>query len=223
MSAYVPTHDFTQFRDQHGKPWGTKYDAGNCWATAGAWAGDWATRGKWQPTPPNIRALSGNLAQLPGNVGDIKAALLTHDPSIVVHIPPGGASWPLILQRLASGRWSACIATDYDVIPAAKSCQPGFDGDHMLWLPGDQVVHGDGTLSYDDPLCANRKRIDADILRAAARKCANHLGVPRLIVAFVKQKPAPGEPPIDPTPDREAALEDALQQIVDVASEALNS
>ncbi len=217
MTAYVPTHDFTQFKAANGQPWNTRYDAGNCWATAGAWAGDWATRGDWKPTPPDIRQLSGNLKQLPGNVGDIKAALQTHDPSIVVHIPPGGASWDVILKRLASGKWSACIATDYDVIPDTKSCQPNFDGDHMLWLPGDQVVHGDGTLAYDDPLCANRKRIDGDVIRAAARKCANHLGVPHLIVAFVKQKAAPGEPaPGDCCDER-----DALQEQIDAIAAIL--
>jgi hypothetical protein len=174
-----------------GAPWPGRYNGCNCWATAGAMGADFATLGKWKPTPPQIRQLSG-ATTCPGNVGDIAVALRTH--GITVRVPRGGTSWERILARLGAG-WAACIATDYDVIPDAKSCQPSFDGDHMLFLPPSAAIGPNG-MYYDDPLCDRTKRIDPAILRRAARKCANHIGTAGLIVAFVKQAQQP-VPPVD--------------------------
>lgn len=227
--TYQAQH-LSQFHDPSGKPWpppGYAYAADDCWATVGAMAADFATLGKWTPTPPQIRSLSGN-DKRSGNVGDIATALRTK--GITVNVPAGGRSWVAIQAKLATGRWGVCIATDYDVIPDAKSCQPNFDGLHMIWLP-PVPEDAQGRDTADDPLCPITKVYPKDIIRQAARKCANEVGSQGLIVAFVKQAVPPKPAPTDPKDAQIAALtqqvadltdaNDDLQARIDAATAAL--
>lgn len=207
--TYTPDH-VNQFHDDHGNPWpktwGIDYNGKNCWAAAGSMAGDFGSRGKVKLTPPEIRKESGD--RLGGaNVQDIVRVLKAHGIRCYYRI---GMPFAKVVERLETGRWAACLATDYEFIPDAKSCAPTFDDYHMLFLPAQKVSD---KMSAGDPLCNTFRTYETADIKKAAASLARQEGVVRgVFVALVKLPRAKPEPPapVDPCADRIAELEDQL-------------
>jgi hypothetical protein len=175
-----------------GPLWGRNYNGLNCAYTIGAMLARFATRGKWRPEPNDLRRIRQDHegGAMPRDVRYALEHSGKVDPALV-WMPRAGLSWAKVLAHRDAGRF-VWLATDYEAIPDAKSCQPSFDGDHAIGLP--PIPDRDGKMFYDDPLCDRRKLIDPAVIRAAGRKAARNFGSPGLLVVVVSQPPAAGKP-----------------------------
>jgi hypothetical protein len=214
----IPDH-MNQFHEllANGKPgdpwpdlWGRNYNGLNCAYTVGAICARFATRNTYRPAPNDLRELAADHegGAMPP---DVRRALVGSgkiDRSLV-WLPRSGLSWDKVTAFRDQGRY-IWLATDYEEIPDAKSCQPSFDGDHAIGLP-PLAPKADGRIAYDDPLCDHLKWIDPAVIRKAAQKCARNFGSPGLIVLIVKQRPKATRPP-DPDKARIADLEAMLDE-----------
>lgn len=169
--------------------WGRNYNGLNCAYTVGAIMARFATRGHWKPSPNDLRELARDHegGAMPRDVRRALEASGKVDPSLV-WMPRAGLSWDRVMRHRAAGRY-VWLATDYELIPDSKSCQPNFDGDHAVGLPPIPMREGN-RLGYDDPLCNRLKYVDAAVIRRAAQKVARAFGSPGLLVVLVQQKPA---------------------------------
>jgi hypothetical protein len=190
------------------KTWGRDFNALNCWAAIGAIAGAHGSVGEWLPTPPQIREESGD-RKGGANVADIARVLRAH--GLTANAPKGGATWAQIETKLVAG-WYVCIATDYEYVPDAKSCQPTFDDWHMLGIR-PVAVDAQGRRQVDDPLCDRIRLYPEHVIREAARACADQVGSVGLLVCFVKPKPRPVPPPPSPVDPKDRQIADLTAKV----------
>lgn len=197
-----------------GPLWGKDYNPLNCAYTVGAMAARFATRNKWRPEPNDLRRIRKDHAggAMPRDIRYSLEQSGKVDPSLV-WMPRFGLSWAKVLAHRDAGRF-VWLATDYEVIPDARSCQPNFDGDHAIGLP--PIADREGLLHYDDPLCNFRKRIDPGVIRRAARKAARNFGSPGLLCVIVSQPPAAGVP-ADPSAVTRRLLDEANSRLEAIA------
>lgn len=197
-----------------GPLWGRNYNPLNCAYTVGAMAARFATRNKWRPEPNDLRRIAKDHegGAMPPDIRRALEASGKVDPALV-WMPRAGLSWAKVLAHRDAGRF-VWLATDYEAIPDAKSCQPTFDGAHAIGLP--PLEERDGKLFYDDPLCDRRKLIDPAVIRRAARMAARQFGSPGLLVVIVSQEAAAGAP-IDPTVKLQRLLDEANSRLEAIA------
>lgn len=192
--------------------WGRNYNGLNCAYTVAAMAARFATRNAWRPSPNEMRQLAKDHegGAMPP---DVRRALEAKVDPALVWLPRAGLSWAKVIAHRDAGRF-VWLATDYEEIPDAKSCQPTFDGDHAIGLP--PIPDRDGKMFYDDPLCDRRKLIDPEVIRRAARKAARNFGSPGLLVVIVSQPPA-HPVPVDPARQLQRLLDEANSRLEAIA------
>lgn len=197
-----------------GPLWGRNYNGLNCAYTVGAMLARFATRNRWRPEPNDLRKLA-NDHEGGAMPRDVRRALERSgkvDPSLV-WMPRAGLTWAKLQAHRANGAF-IWLATDYEAIPDAKSCQPTFDGDHAIGLP--PIEDRDGKAFYDDPLCDRRKLIDPEVIRLAARKAARNFGSAGLLCLVVRQAEAAGAP-VAPTRPLQRMLDEANSRLEAIA------
>ena len=196
--------------DSWGPLWGRNYNGLNCAYTIAAIAARFATRNAYRPSPNDMRQLAEDHegGAMPPDVRRALEGSGRIDPSLVWY-PRAGLSWDKARAFVEGGRY-VWIATDYELIPDAKSCQPSFDGDHAIGMP-PLKARSDGRIAYNDPLCDRLKWIEPGTLRKAAAKSARNFGSSGLLVVVVKQRPAK-ERPANPAADRADELEAMLDE-----------
>jgi hypothetical protein len=197
--------------------WGRSYNGLNCAYTIGAMAARFATRNAYRPSPNDLRELAEDHegGAMPRDIRRALEGSGRVDPSLV-WMPRAGLTWAKVEAHRANGRF-IWIATDYELIPDAKSCQPSFDGDHAIGLP-PIPNRADGRMAYDDPLCDRTKWIEPGTLRKAAAKAARNFNSPGMLVVVVKQRPAKPRP-ANPAADHA----EELQQLLDEANSRLEA
>ena len=197
--------------------WGRNYNGLNCAYTIGAIAARFATRNSYRPSPNDLRQLAEDHegGAMPRDIRKALEGSGRIDKSLI-WMPRAGLSWAKVEAHRANGRY-IWIATDYELIPDAKSCQPTFDGDHAIGLP-PVPNHADGRMAYNDPLCDRQKWIDPDVMRKAAAKAARNFNSSGLLVVVVKQRPAK-KPPANPAADEA----EQLRQMLDEANSRLEA
>ena len=168
-----------QIRD--GGPTGP-YD---CTAWSCAFAIDRATLGGVKVTGRQLRLASNEPRPDPASPG----LNLTQVTSAAfrltrVVLTPRRGSWAVMLRHL--GPSGVLLPGDYDQIPAAFDCQPGFNDLHAVYLnnqnsgsvtAADGRIYGPGecALTYD-PLCSAFRWVPLVVLRKYAEKYARRVG-----------------------------------------------
>ena len=161
------------------------YGGVNCSAYSAAIMVDRATIGGVRVTGKDIRAASNEPRPEPGSPGlNIEQVIAAAFRLTRVNFTPRRGSWSVMLKHL--GPSGVLLPGDYDQIPPAFDCQPGFNDLHMVAInnensgsvtAADGRVYGPGecALTYD-PLCPAFRWVPLAVLRKYAEKYARRVG-----------------------------------------------
>jgi hypothetical protein len=154
-------------------------DGRNCAAASGAMAVAYATNGAKRPSADDFRRVSGKSCT-PGvdsrsgglTINAVAATCAKYGVSIDYGADPNIAlkRWTATeLKTRIRGQYGAVLLGDYDQIPAKYDAQPGFAGDHSVW------VH-DGTsysVCWHDPLRSAHIRVPWTVVIAYNQKAGS--------------------------------------------------
>jgi hypothetical protein len=151
----------------------------NCAASSGAMAVAFGSAGKHQPTSDEFRAKSG-ASCVPGV--DTPSGGLN-----IVHVEQTAAKYGVTVDYGRDGgglrRWTslelrdwctddgAVVLGDYDQIPASIDAQPGFAGDHSVWVHDYRA--SDDTACWHDPLARGPIRVKWSIVAKYNQKAGS--------------------------------------------------
>lgn len=160
--VYRPIH-----REQIGDPT-TGYDPYICTMESGAMALDFHTQGKVQVWGGNLlNKLNLSDADIRNglNMGNLKNAWAAYGYTL---LDRRGYTWAQVIKDLKAGR-GIVLQGDYDVLTGDDDCQPGFNGDHAIYL--NPELYSDNTVVLKgDPLCEDFDKVPLSTLKKYAEK-----------------------------------------------------
>lgn len=149
-------------------------DGRNCACASGAMAVAFGSGGKHTPTSDEFRQRSGQSC-IPGVhspsgglfISDVERTAATY--GVEIDYGPGFYRWTATQQktRLKMYQGMVCLG-DYDQIPSWLDEQPGFNGDHSVFIHDYRI--SDDTVCWHDPLGDRGRRVKWDVVVAYNHK-----------------------------------------------------